>query len=197
MFATISEVLEDLKEGKIICLADSESIENEIDMICLAKNATTEIINYMITNAKGLVCISMTAKLCDSLELQSMDPGKTIADKLDTPFCQSIDLNNGSTGVSAVERGKTARMIASNNASISDFVSPGHLFPLKAKKDLLKTRIGHTEASVTLAKLCGEQSAVICEIIKDDGTMLTVKDFEEWNKDKNLKLFHIDKLLVK
>ena len=191
----LGEIIKDLKDGEIICLADNENIENEIDMMCLAVHATTENINYMITNARGLVCIPMSAALCDEIGFKAMKSDNIKADKLGTPFYQSVDLDNGSTGVSAVERSKTARHIASNNAKLEDFVSPGHLFTLRAKPGLLAERIGHTEASVQLANLCGENTAVICEIIKDNGEMLRVKDFPLWNADKGLKLYHIDKLI--
>lgn len=195
MFSNLKEIINELMAGKIICLADSPELENEIDMCCLAKYATTENINYMITNARGLVCCPMSAEMCDKVGFEPMFNTNIKVDRLGTPFYQSVDLNNGSTGVSAVERGKTARLIASGEAKLDDFVSPGHLFTLRAKKDLLKVRQGHTEASVQLAKLCGEEAAVICEIIKDNGEMLTVKDFEDWNKNKSLKLYSIDQLI--
>lgn len=195
MFATLDEIIKDLRDGKIICLADNENLENEIDMVCLANKATTENINYMITNARGIVCIPMMADLCEEIGFEPMKADNIKADRLGTPFFQSVDLDNGSTGVSAVERGKTARHIASGIANIEDFVSPGHLFPLKAKRGLLKERFGHTEGSVMLANLCGTNSSVICEIIKDNGEMLTVKDFPLWNANKNLKLYSIDELI--
>ena len=195
MFATLDEIIKDLRDGKIICLADSPEIENEIDMMCLASKATTENISYMIRNARGIVCIPITADLCDEIGFKPMKADNMSADRLGTAFYQSIDLNNGSTGVSAIERGKTARHIASGVAELKDFVSPGHLFPLRAKRRLLKERVGHTEGSVTLANLCGESCAIICEIIKDSGEMLTVKDFPLWNADKNLKLYSIDELI--
>lgn len=196
MFNDVKEAIEELEKGHIICLADNENLENEIDMCCLASKATQENINYMITNARGLVCIPMTAGLCDKIGFKPMKSDNIKADKLGTPFYQSVDLDNGSTGVSAVERSKTAQHIGSNTAKLDDFVSPGHLFPLRAKPGLLGERLGHTEGSVTLATLCGEEAAVICEIIKDNGEMLRVKDFKDWQKNKSpLKLFSIDQLI--
>jgi 3,4-dihydroxy 2-butanone 4-phosphate synthase/GTP cyclohydrolase II len=195
MFNSLPEILESLENGEIICLADDEKLENEIDMMCLAKYATTENINFMIKNARGLVCCPMSAEMCEKIGFEPMKNDNIRADHLGTPFFQSVDLNNGSTGVSAVERGKTARHIASGNARLDDFVSPGHLFTLRAKPDLLKERQGHTEGSVQLAKLCGEEAAIICEIIKENGEMLTLSDFEEWNKDKGLKLYSINELI--
>lgn len=196
MFSSLEEIIKALKEGEIICLSDNENIENEIDMCCLASKASTDNINYMIKNARGLVCIPMSADMCDEIGFEPMKSDNIKADKLGTPFYQSVDLDNGSTGISAVERGKTARHIATGTAKLDDFVSPGHLFTLRAKPGLLSERIGHTEGSVTLAGLCDEKSAIICEIIKDNGEMLTVKDFQEWNKDKHLKLYSIDQLIA-
>lgn len=195
MFSNIDTILDELKNGRIVALSDSPELENEIDMCCLAKYATTENINYMINNARGLVCIPMSAELCDGIGFEPMMNENVRVDRLGTPFFQSVDLNNGSTGVSAVERGKTARHIASGDVKLEDFVSPGHLFTLRARPELLAVRQGHTEGSVQLAKLCGEEAAIICEIIKDNGEMLTVKDFEEWNKDRGLKLYSIDQLV--
>lgn len=195
MFSSIEEILVDLKEGKIIALADSPNIEDECDYCCLAKYATTENITRMITEARGLVCISMSAELCDKIGFEPMMNDNIKVDRLGTPFYQSVDLNNGSTGVSAVERGKTARHIASGNAKLDDFVSPGHLFTLRARPELLKVRKGHTEASVQLAKLCGEEAAVICECIKDNGEMVHVGDAGEYFADKGIKLYSLDQLI--
>lgn len=195
MFSSIEEIVKDLKEGKIIALADSPNIEDECDYCCLAKYATTENITRMITEAKGLVCISMSAELCDKMGFNPMMHDNIRVDHLGTPFYQSVDLNNGTTGVSAVERGKTARHIASGDAKLEDFVSPGHLFTLRARKELLRVRKGHTEASVQLAKLCGEEAAVICECIKDNGEMVHVGDAAEYFADKDIKLYSLDQLI--
>lgn len=196
MFCSLEEAINDLKSGKIVCISDREDIENEIDMMCLGEIATVENINYMITNAKGLVCCPMSANWCDKIGLDAMTSEKIKPDKLGTPFRLSVDLDNGSTGVSAIERTKTIKHIASGHAELNSFVSPGHLFTLRAKPGLLKERLGHTEFSVQMAQLCGlSPVAVICEIINKDGDMLRVKDFEEWNKDKGLKLYSIDQLI--
>lgn len=196
MFCKLSEAIEDLKAGKIVCISDREDIENEIDMMCLGEFATTEVINYMIKNAKGLVCCPMSAEWCDKIGFEPMRNDNIKADKLGTPFYQSVDLDNGSTGVSAVERAKTVQHITTGEAVLEDFVSPGHLFTLRARPGLLQERLGHTEFSVQMAELCESAPvAVICEIINEDGEMLRVKDFEEWNKDKDLKLYSIDALI--
>ena len=196
MFCSFEEAKEVLKNGEILCISDREDIENEIDMMILGEFATTEKINYMITNAKGLVCCPMSAAWCDMIGFEEMKNDNIKADKLGTPFYQSVDLDNGSTGVSAVERAKTIQHITSGSAKLDDFVSPGHLFTLRAKPRLLAERMGHTEFSVTMAGLCGTKPvAVICEIINNDGEMLRVKDFEQWNADKGLKLYSIDQLI--
>lgn len=196
IFCNIYEALEELRNGKILCISDREDIEDEIDMMCLADFATTENINYMISNAKGLVCLSAGSEIIDNLGLKPLKYSNIDEDKLGTPFFQPLDLNNGSTGVSAEERGKTARHIASGKSKLSDFISPGHLQILRAKPRLLAERLGHTEFSVQMADLCEHSpAAVICEIIDNQGQMLRVKDFEDWNKDKNLKLFSIDQLI--
>lgn len=194
MFSEIKDILQDLMEGHIVCIADSEELENEIDLCCLAKHATTHNINRMITNARGLVCCSMSAALCDAIGFQPMASKNIKPDKLGTPFYNSVDLDNGSTGVSAKERGNTARHIAGAKARLEDFVSPGHLFTLRARPGLLHERKGHTEGCVQLAKLCGEQAAVICEIIKEDGEMLRVEDFEKWNQSHHFKLCTIEQI---
>lgn len=196
MFCSFKEAIEDLKAGKIVCISDREDIENEIDMMCLGEFATVENINTMISTAKGLVCCPMSAEWCDKIGFEPMKNDNIKGDKLGTPFFQSVDLDNGSTGVSAIERSKTVKHIASGNATLESFVSPGHLFTLRAKPGLLAERLGHTEFSVQMAELCeAAPVAVICEIINTDGEMLRVKDFEEWNKDKGLKLYSIDKLI--
>lgn len=196
MFCKLSEAIEDLKAGKIVCISDREDIENEIDMMCLGEFATTEVINYMVSHARGLVCCPMSAEWCDKIGFEPMKNDNIKADKLGTPFFQSVDLDNGSTGVSAVERAKTVQHITTGEADLEDFVSPGHLFTLRARPGLLQERLGHTEFSVQMAELCESAPvAVICEIINEDGEMLRVKDFEEWNKDKNLKLYSIDALI--
>ena len=164
--------------------------------MCLADYASTENINYMISHAKGLLCLSASSEIIDNIGLQPMYYNNISNDKLGTPFYQPLDLNNGTTGVSAIERAKTARYIANGKSKLKDFVSPGHLQILRAKPGLLSERIGHTEFSVQMAELCEKNNAaIICEIINDDGDMLRVKDLEQWNQKHNLKLYSIDQLI--
>lgn len=197
MYSTESEILEDLRQGKIICIADSENVENEIDMMCLGKYATPENINYMINLARGLVCVPMAYDYAINHGFNKMNVKGFSEDKRKTPFCQPVDLKTCDTGISAYERSETIRRLANPENKPSDFISFGHTFTLIARPKLLKERQGHTEASVYLASLIDQTSpvATICEIIKDNGKMLRVKDFEYWNENKNLKLCHTDYLM--
>ena len=198
MFSNTLDILEDLKAGKIICIADSEDVENEIDMMCLGKFATPENVNFMVTNAKGLVCVPMGYDYAINHGFKKMDIKGFAEDKRQTPFCQPVDLKTCDTGISAYERSKTIRHLADKDNKPDDFISFGHTFTLIARPKLLEERHGHTEASVFLASLVDDNSpvATICEIIKDDGKMLRVADFAEWNKDKNLKICHINSLIT-
>lgn len=198
MFSNTLDILEDLKKGKIICIADSEDIENEIDMMCLGKYATPGNVNFMITNAKGLVCVPMGYDYATSHGFKKMDIKGFSEDVRQTPFCQPVDLKACLTGISATERSMTIRHLANKDNKPDDFISFGHVFTLIARKGLLEERQGHTEASVFLASLVDKNSpvATICEIIKDNGEMLRVGDFEEWNKNKHLKICHIDNLVT-
>lgn len=195
IFCNLDEAIEDLKNGKLVCISDTEDIENEIDMMCLGVHATPENINYMITHARGLVCCSMSSEITDKLLLT---PQRQVGnqDKRGTPFYESLDLVTADTGVSAYERSDTILHIASGKANRNDFISPAHTMTLRANPLLLSGRLGHTEFSVQMAQLCDvTQVAVICEIIKDDGTMLRVNEFEKWNEKHNLKLYSIKQLL--
>lgn len=195
MFCTLEEAIQDLKAGKLLCISDTEDIENEIDMMCLGVFATPLNINYMITHARGLVCCSMSSEMADKL-LLTPQRQQGNQDKRGTPFYESLDLATADTGVSAYERSDTILHISSGKAKRKDFISPAHTMTLRAKPNLLFERLGHTEFSVQMAKLCNvTEVAVICEIIKDDGTMLRVNEFEEWNKKHNLKLYSINQLL--
>lgn len=195
IFCSLNEAIQDLKAGKLVCISDTEDIENEIDMMCLGVFATPENINYMITHARGLVCCAMSSEITDKLLLEPQRKAGN-QDKRGTPFYESLDLATADTGVSAYERSDTILHIASGNAKRSDFISPAHTMTLRAKPNLLFARLGHTEFSVQMAQLCGVTGvAVICEIIKDDGTMLRVNEFQKWNGKHNLKLYSINQLL--
>ncbi|MGE7826570.1 bifunctional 3,4-dihydroxy-2-butanone-4-phosphate synthase/GTP cyclohydrolase II [Paenibacillus sp. NPDC093718] len=193
-FHTIEEALTDLKEGKVVIVVDDEDRENEGDFIALADKATPEVINFMITEGRGLVCLPMTQARAQELDLKPMVTQNT--DFHGTAFTVSIDHKDTTTGISAYERSITVKGILDSNASASDFRRPGHMFPLIAKDGGVLRRTGHTEAAVDLARLSGSYPAgVICEVIKEDGTMARLPDLVEIAKKHDLKLISIKDLI--
>ncbi|MCD5323963.1 MULTISPECIES: bifunctional 3,4-dihydroxy-2-butanone-4-phosphate synthase/GTP cyclohydrolase II [Pontibacillus] len=194
MFDSIQDALNDLKQGKVVIVCDDEDRENEGDLIALAEHATPEVINFMITYGKGLVCTPVTEELADRLELFPMVERNT--DPHGTAFTVSIDHKTTSTGISAAERSVTVQQLLSPEAKSQDFKRPGHVFPLLAKEGGVLRRAGHTEAAVDLAKLAGGQPAgVICEIIKDDGEMARVPDLRKMADEHDLKMITIQDLI--
>ena len=190
---TIEEVLEDLRQGKMVLVTDDEDRENEGDLICAAEFATTENINFMATYGKGLICMPMSAEYCKKLGLDQMVVNNT--DNHETAFTVSIDHVDTTTGISAVERGFTARACVDDNVKPSDFRRPGHMFPLKAKPNGVLERNGHTEATVDLMRLAGlKECGLCCEIMKEDGTMMRKTDLIEMSKEWNLKFTSIKAL---
>jgi len=193
-FHTIEEALSDLKEGKVVIVVDDEDRENEGDFIALADKATPEVINFMITEGRGLVCLPMTQARARELDLKPMVTQNT--DYHGTAFTVSIDHKDTTTGISAYERSITVNGILDPNASAADFRRPGHMFPLIAKDGGVLRRAGHTEAAVDLARLSGSYPAgVICEVIKEDGTMARLPDLVEIAKKHDLKLISIKDLI--
>lgn len=177
-YNTIEEALEALKNGEIILVTDDEDRENEGDMICAAQFATTENVNFMAAHAKGLICMPMSIELCNKLHLPQMVDFNT--DNHATAFTVSIDHVETTTGISAEERGFTARMTVDDNAKPEDFRRPGHMFPLTAKKNGVLEREGHTEATVDLMRLAGlKECGLCCEIMRDDGTMMRAAELQE------------------
>ncbi|QSS99925.1 bifunctional 3,4-dihydroxy-2-butanone-4-phosphate synthase/GTP cyclohydrolase II [Pontibacillus sp. ALD_SL1] len=194
MFDSIQDALNDLKQGKVVIVCDDEDRENEGDLIALAEHATPEVINFMITYGKGLVCTPVTEELADRLELFPMVERNT--DPHGTAFTVSIDHKTTSTGISAAERSVTVQQLLNPEAKSQDFKRPGHVFPLLAKEGGVLRRAGHTEAAVDLAKLAGgEPAGVICEIIKDDGEMARVPDLRQMADEHNLKMITIQDLI--
>lgn len=170
-FASIEQALDDLRNGKIILCTDDPDRENEGDMICAARFATTENVNFMAMHAKGLICMPMSADLCRKLQFPQMVTDNT--DNHETAFTVSIDHVETTTGISAAERGLTARKCVDPDAQATDFRRPGHMFPLMAKPNGVLERNGHTEATVDLMKLAGlEPCGLCCEVMRDDGTMM-------------------------
>ena len=183
-FYTVEQALEELKRGKIILVTDDEDRENEGDFICAAEFATTENLNFMATYGKGLICMPMSKEICEKLKLPQMVTDNT--DNHETAFTVSIDYAGTTTGISAEERGMTARHCISEDAKPEDFRRPGHMFPLLAKKNGVLERDGHTEATVDLMRLAGlKECGLCCEIMREDGTMMRTTELmelaEEWN----------------
>lgn len=189
-FSTVDEALEDLKNGKIILVADDEDRENEGDMICAAEFATTENVNFMATHAKGLICMPMSEEICRRLQFPQMVTDNT--DNHETAFTVSVDYVETTTGISAKERGLTARKCVEDGVKPQYFRRPGHMFPLMAKKNGVLERNGHTEATVDLMKLAGlKQCGLCCEIMKDDGTMMRMDELKELAQKYQLKFITI------
>ena len=186
-FNTIDEILEDIKAGKIVVMIDDEERENEGDVICAAQFATNENVNFMASYAKGLICMPMTEEYTNKFMLPQMCEVNT--DNHCTAFTVSIDHVDTATGISAYERSITAMKFVEDDAKPSDFRTPGHMFPLKAKKGGVLERNGHTEATVDLVRLAGlKPVGLCCEIMKDDGTMARPPEVMEFAKKHNLKI---------
>ncbi|WP_051318394.1 bifunctional 3,4-dihydroxy-2-butanone-4-phosphate synthase/GTP cyclohydrolase II [Cohnella thermotolerans] len=193
-FHTIEEAIEDLKKGKAIVVVDDEDRENEGDLIALAEKATPDIINFMITEGRGLVCVPITPERAEQLDLPPMVSHNT--DYHGTAFTVSVDHVSTTTGISAHERASTVRALIDPGAAPADFRRPGHIFPLIAKKGGVLRRAGHTEAAVDLARMCGSvPAAVICEVIKEDGTMARLPDLAAFTRQHGLKLITIKELI--
>lgn len=184
-FDTVEQALEELKKGKIILVTDDEDRENEGDFICAAEFATTENLNFMATHGKGLICMPMSKEICEKLRLPQMVADNT--DNHETAFTVSIDYVGTTTGISAEERGMTARHCISEDAKPEDFRRPGHMFPLLAKKNGVLERNGHTEATVDLMRLAGlKECGLCCEIMREDGTMMRTTELMELAEKCNI-----------
>ena len=185
-FDSIESVLEDVRAGKLIILTDDEQRENEGDLVCAAEKVTPELINFMITHARGLVCAPITE--ARAKELGILRPPST--DHFKTAFTESVDaLSGGTTGISAFDRANTIHRLLDPKAKRSDFGIPGHIFPIAARPGGVLQRTGHTEGSTDLARLAGLTPAgVICEITKDDGSMARLDDLMAFKKKYGLKI---------
>ena len=192
-FNTIEEALEDLRRGKIILVTDDEDRENEGDFICAAQFATTENINFMATHGKGLICMPMSEEYVEKLKLPQMVENNT--DNHETAFTVSIDHLTTTTGISAVERSITALACVKKDAKPEDFRRPGHMFPLKAKKNGVLERNGHTEATVDLCRLAGlKECGLCCEIMREDGTMMRTEELSKLAQQYQMKFIKIKDL---
>ena len=194
-FSEILEILDDLKKGKMIVLVDDEDRENEGDLVCAAESVTPEIINFMATHGRGLICLPLTSEKCNSLNLHPQTSENTA--RLGTAFTVSIDAaKNITTGISAADRAHTIKTVIADDTKPSDLVRPGHIFPLHAQAGGVLTRAGQTEGAVDLMKLAGMKPAgVICEIMNEDGTMARVPQLLEFCDKHNLKITTIAKLI--
>lgn len=196
MFNKIEEAIEDIKAGKVVIVVDDEDRENEGDFICAARTVTPEIINFMATHARGLICCPLIEDRCEALGLELMVGRNTALHA--TPFTVSVDLigHGCTTGISASDRAKTILALVDPNTDPESLGKPGHIFPLKAQKEGVLRRAGHTEAAIDLARLAGfEPAGVLVEIMNEDGTMARLPDLVEVAKRFNLKLITIKDLI--
>lgn len=193
-FSTIEEAIEDIRQGKMIIAVDDEDRENEGDLIMAAEKVTPEAINFMVTNARGLVCLPISGERLDELELPAMVTQNT--DNHQTAFTVSIDAKETTTGISAHERAMTVRAMLDPNTKPADLRRPGHIFPLRAKDGGVLRRAGHTETAVDLARMAGLYPAgVICEIMNEDGTMARIPELAEFAQIYDLKIITVADLI--
>ena len=196
MLNTIEEAIEDIKAGKVVIVVDDDDRENEGDFVCAARSVTPEIINFMATHGRGLICAPLVEERCEELGLELMVGRNTALHA--TPFTVSVDLigHGCTTGISASDRAKTIQALVDPNTDPESLGKPGHIFPLKAKKEGVLRRAGHTEAAIDLARLAGfEPAGVLVEIMNEDGTMARLPDLEKVAERFNLKLISIKDLI--
>jgi len=194
---TIEEAIEDIRQGKIIIVVDDEDRENEGDFLAAAELATPEMINFMATHGRGLICAPLTENRCKELGLNTMVTVNT--DHMETAFTVSVDLRGHgvTTGISAGDRAKTVLALVNENTKAHDLARPGHIFPLIAKQGGVLRRTGHTEAAIDFARLAGFKPAgVICEIMNEDGSMARLPELVEVAKKLDLKLVSIEDLVA-
>ena len=194
---TIEEAIEDIRQGKVIIVVDDEDRENEGDFLAAAEKVTPEMINFMATHGRGLICAPLTERRCNELELRTMVANNT--DHMETAFTVSVDLKGRgvTTGISAADRAKTILALVNDETKPNDLARPGHIFPLIAKQGGVLRRTGHTEAAIDFARLAGFSPAgVICEIMNDDGTMSRLPQLVDVAKKFDLKLVSIEDLVA-
>jgi 3,4-dihydroxy 2-butanone 4-phosphate synthase / GTP cyclohydrolase II len=194
---TIEEAIEDIKKGNLIIVVDDEDRENEGDFIAASEMVTPEMINFMATNGRGLICAPLTEKRCDDLDLNLMVGKNTVLHN--TQFTVSVDLigNGCTTGISAHDRAKTVKALTLNETKSKDLGRPGHIFPLRAKEGGVLRRTGHTEAAIDLARLAGLKPAgLLVEILNEDGSMARLPQLMEVAKKHDLKIISIEDLVA-
>ena len=194
-FRDVETIIEDLRAGKMVVILDDEDRENEGDLVCAAEHVTPEIINFMATHGRGLICMPMTEERLDELDIPLMVQDNTAAHG--TAFCVSIEARRDvTTGISAFDRARTIRIAADPNARPSDLARPGHVFPLRARSGGVLKRAGHTEASIDLCRLGGlKPAAVVCEIMNPDGTMARLPDLEAFAEEHDLHMVTIAEVI--
>jgi len=194
MFNTIEEAIADIKQGKMVIVVDDENRENEGDLVMAADCCRTEDLNFMVVNARGLVCVPIGAEQAKRLQLEPMVENNT--DILGTAFTVSVDHVGVTTGISAAERAATARALANPLSRPEDFRKPGHIFPLIARHGGVLKRAGHTEAAVDLSRMAGfNEGGVICEIMNDDGSMARLPQLLEFAKRHGFKIISVEDLI--
>lgn len=190
----IEDAIEDIKQGKIIIVVDDEDRENEGDLVYAAAFSTPAHVNFMATNARGLICVALSKQIATKLELNPMVSSNTSS--YETAFTVSVDAKNALTGISAGERNDTIKILANPISNADELVKPGHIFPLIAKDGGTLIRTGHTEGSVDICRLAGlSEAGVICEIIKEDGTMARRDDLDVFGEKHNLKTVFISDIV--
>jgi len=194
-FSEIPEVLEELHHGRMVVLVDAEDRENEGDLVCAAEKVTPQIINFMATFGRGLICLPLTAEKCDSLGLYPQTVDNTA--RFGTAFTVSIDAAKGiRTGISAADRAQTIQAAIADDAKPGDLIHPGHVFPLRAREGGVLVRAGQTEGAVDLMRLASLKPAgVICEVMNEDGSMARVPELLKFCEKHNLKIASITKLI--
>jgi 3,4-dihydroxy 2-butanone 4-phosphate synthase/GTP cyclohydrolase II len=194
-FASIPEAIEEIRSGRMLVVVDDEDRENEGDLTIAAGRVTPEVINFMATHGRGLICLTLTPERCDALRLPLMSPHNT--SNFGTAFCESIDARVGvTTGISAADRTRTILAAIDPETRPSDLARPGHIFPLRASSGGVLIRAGQTEASVDLSRLAGlDASGVICEIMNEDGTMARVPQLREFCATHGLKMISVADLI--
>jgi 3,4-dihydroxy 2-butanone 4-phosphate synthase/GTP cyclohydrolase II len=194
-FATIPEAVEEIRAGRMLVVVDDEDRENEGDLTMAAQFVTPEAINFMARHGRGLICLALAPERCDQLHLPLVSPMNT--SRFGTAFCESIDAAEGvTTGISAADRAHTIRVAIRPQARPQDLARPGHMFPLRAREGGVLVRAGQTEAAVDLARLAGlEPGGVICEIMKEDGSMARVPDLVPFCEQHGMKMISVAGLI--
>ncbi len=194
-FAPIPEAIDEFRAGRMVVIVDDEDRENEGDLAVAAEKVTPEIVNFMATHGRGLICMPLAAEVCDALDLRPMAARNT--SRFGTAFCESVEAAEGvTTGISAADRAKTILTAIREGAKPQDLARPGHTFPLRAKEGGVLVRAGQTEAAVDLARLAGlRPGGVVCEIMKDDGTMARVPELIEFCRRHGMKMISVADLI--